>query len=89
MQKKTVALMFKWRQTTVLPLTSCAVVSKWVKEVKGRCGPILHWEKLADPAGRWSVDTSHLAIQGRLEMATLPPQQGRNVSEEKNKLRIT
>lgn len=77
--------MFKWRQ----PLTSCAVFSECFKEVKGRCGPVLHWEKLADPAGRWSVDTSHLAIQSCLKMTALPPQQGRNVSVEKEEYQIT
>lgn len=69
--------------------TSCAVISKCFEDIKGRRGPVLHREELADPAGRWSVDTSHLAIQDRLEVAALTPQQGRNVSEEKDERCVT
>ncbi len=70
-------------------LTSCAVISKCFKEVKGRCGPIEHREELADSAGRWGVDTSHLAIQSSLEMTTLTPQQGRNVSVRRDDFKFT
>lgn len=65
------------------------MTSKCFEEIKGRRGPILHWEELADPAGRWGVDSSHLAIQDCLEVAALTPQQGRNVSEEKDELCVT
>lgn len=70
-------------------VTSCAVVRRGFKEVKGGCGPVLHWEELADSAGRWGLDPSHLAVQGRLEVAALTPQQGGDVPEEKVERRIT
>lgn len=69
--------------------TSCAVVYKRFIEIKGGRGPVLHWEELADPAGRRGLDSTHLAVQDRLEVAALTPQQGRNVSEEKDELCIT
>lgn len=59
------------------------MVSQCFEEVEGRRGPVRHREELAHPAGRRGVDTSHLAVQSRLKVAALAPQQGRNVSEEK------
>lgn len=63
-------------------VTSCAVVRRGLEEVKGGRGPVLHWEELADPAGRRGLDPSHLAVQGRLEVAALTPQQGGDVPGE-------
>ena len=59
------------------------------EEVKARCGPVLHREELAHPTWFRSVDSSHLPVQGRLEVSALSPQQGRNVSEERDELHIT
>lgn len=72
----------------MLALTSCAVVTESFKEIEGGSGPVVHREEFSNPTGRWSVDTSHLSIQGCLQMPALPPQQGRNVSAEKDKLHI-
>lgn len=67
----------------VVPLTSCAVFSECLKDIKSGRGPVWHWESPADTAWRRSVDASHLAIQRRLKMTALPPQPWRNISEEK------
>lgn len=63
--------------------TSCAVVCQRFEQVKGRRGPVLHREELANPAGCWRADASHLAVQDRLQMAALTPQQGGDVPGEK------
>lgn len=72
----------KARNTKSWPLTSCAVLSKRLKEVKACCGSVLHWEEFAKPAGCWRVHTPHLAVQNCLEMTTFPPQQRRNISKK-------
>lgn len=66
--------------------TSCAVVCQRFEQVKGRRGAVLHREELADPAGCWRGDASHLAIQDRLKMAALTPQQGGDVPGGKRAL---
>lgn len=67
-----------------MPLTSRAVVSERFEKVEGRRGPVRHGEELADPARRRGADASHLAVQSRLKMTALPPQQRRNVSGEED-----
>lgn len=67
--------------TRVQRLTSTAVVSKSLKEVKGRRGPVRHREEPAQAAGRRRVDASHLGVQERLQVTALPPQQGGNIPE--------
>lgn len=55
------------------------MVSKSLKEVKGRRGPVRHREEPAEAAGRRRVDASHLGVQERLQVTALPPQQGGHV----------
>ena len=63
-------------------LTSNAVLSQGLEEVKGRSGSIRHGDELPVPVRVWRPHPSHLPIQGCLDVPTLPPDQRRNVPKK-------
>lgn len=47
-------------------LTSTLMIRQGFEEIKGRCGAILHWQKLAQAGRVWRTHAAQLSIQSRL-----------------------